>query len=200
MYPQVDIAIIGGGFSGLGVALRALEQGKSVLLFERGQCGAATSAYSHRIVHGGFRYLQQGDVRRVRESAAAQRELLARFPEVLKPLPCLMPLKKWGLKSKIPVRLALSAFDLCTSGLPYESPGSGRVLSAKEVEERCPLLASKAPHGALLWWDVKITDPTLLVGYFIDEIHSLGGVVRENARVVRLQERGGGLSLVGTDA
>jgi len=190
--PRVDVAVIGGGYSGLGVALRAVEQGKSVVLFERMKCGAATSAYSHRIVHGGFRYLQQGNLKRVRESAVAQRELLARFPEALRPLPCLMPLKRFGLKSRLPVRMALAMFDLCTKGLPNLAPGEGRILTAREVKDKCPLLAERAPYGALLWWDVQIVHPELLLQSLLDEIRNLGGTIHENANVVRVQERGEG--------
>ncbi|MBN8551177.1 MAG: FAD-dependent oxidoreductase, partial [Deltaproteobacteria bacterium] len=102
----VDIAVIGGGISGLGVALEAALNGFEVALFEKGPLASATSANSLRIMHGGIRYLQQMNLPRVMESVRAQAELLADFPDIVRPLPCVMPLTSGGLKSAVPMKVA----------------------------------------------------------------------------------------------
>jgi glycerol-3-phosphate dehydrogenase len=93
-----DVAIIGGGIYGACLALESARRGLRPLLVERADFGGATSWNSLRILHGGLRYLQTLDVRRSRESAAEQAWFCRTFPDLVKPLECLLPLYGRGLK------------------------------------------------------------------------------------------------------
>ncbi|MEJ2083967.1 MAG: FAD-dependent oxidoreductase [Acidobacteriota bacterium] len=87
-----DLLIIGGGIYGACLSLEASRRGLSSLVLERDDFGGATSWNSLRILHGGLRYLQHLDLKRFRESVAERRWFSFWFPELVRPLPCLMPL------------------------------------------------------------------------------------------------------------
>src|SRR6187397_2423730 len=107
-----DVAVIGGGIHGAWIALRAQQAGLRVALIEKNDFGAATSANSLKILHGGLRYLQHLDFKRMRSSIAARREFGRRAPHLVQPLPCLMPLRRVGLRSPWVLGPALLANDV----------------------------------------------------------------------------------------
>src|SRR4051812_36051048 len=99
-YKVFDVLVIGGGIQGAAIAWEAARRGLDVALVDRGDFGGATSANSLKIVHGGLRYLQKGDFKRVRESIRERSGLLRLAPHLVRPLPCVLPLYKGGgLKS-----------------------------------------------------------------------------------------------------
>lgn len=166
---RYDVAIIGGGISGLGVALAAIPLGITVSVFEKGEICSATSASSLRIIHGGFRYLQTANIARVIQSVKAQRELLDRYPAHIKPLPCIMPLAASGLKSKLPVSGALSFYSALYKFLTGKSH-DGSILCAKEIHEHVPILKERALHGALKWWDAQVVDLDDFIATLLHEL------------------------------
>jgi len=89
--PRFDLAIIGGGINGVGIARDAAGRGLSVLLVERDDLGAHTSSASSRLVHGGLRYLEQYRLRLVAESLAEREVLLANAPHLIRPLRFVVP-------------------------------------------------------------------------------------------------------------
>ena len=86
-----DIAIIGGGATGLGVALDAAARGFKVALFESHDFAKGTSSRATKLVHGGVRYLAQGNISLVREALHERTTLLANAPHIAQPLPFVMP-------------------------------------------------------------------------------------------------------------
>nr|MBA3556113.1 FAD-dependent oxidoreductase [Gemmatimonadales bacterium] len=86
-----DLLVVGGGVHGACVAWDATLRGLAVALVERDDFGAATSANSLRIVHGGLRYLARGDLPRMRESIQERSALLRIAPDLVVPLPVLVP-------------------------------------------------------------------------------------------------------------
>src|SRR5690606_17465989 len=112
---EFDVAVVGGGMHGAWIARRAAEAGYRTALVERGDFGGATSANSLKILHGGLRYLQDLSFRRMRSSIRARREFARLAPELVQPLPCVMPLRGVGLKSPWVLAPALLANDLIAS-------------------------------------------------------------------------------------
>src|SRR5216110_482031 len=88
---QFDIAIIGGGINGCGIARDAAGRGLSVLLCDKGDLAGATSSASSKLVHGGLRYLEHGDFRLVREGLAEREILLRMAPHLVRPLRLVLP-------------------------------------------------------------------------------------------------------------
>src|SRR6188472_3409156 len=93
-----DVLVVGGGITGVGVALDAASRGLSTALVERHDFAAGTSSKSSKLVHGGLRYLQQGDVRLVYEALHERQRLRHNAPHLVKLLPFMIPiLTKDGL-------------------------------------------------------------------------------------------------------
>lgn len=93
--PEISVLIVGGGINGIGCFWDLALQGVDVLLVERGDyCSGASAASSH-MVHGGIRYLENGEFRLVREAVRERNRLIANAPHLVKPLPTTFPVFKW---------------------------------------------------------------------------------------------------------
>ncbi len=154
----LDVIVVGGGISGLGVAREAKKRGCSVLLLEKGKCSSATSKNSLRIVHGGFRYLQHFNFPRVVESLRDQQALIRAYPDHVQPLPCVMPLQRFGLKSRYPVACAAALYRYAARILEGASLETG-YRGLEFVRREIPLIAGASPYGVLLWTDALMKDP-----------------------------------------
>src|SRR5579871_672195 len=100
----IDLAIMGGGINGAGLAAQAAEAGLSVVLFEKGDFASGTSSKSTKLIHGGIRYLEQARFSLVFEALHERRRLLELAPHLVHPIPFLLPSYKgdgrpaWMLK------------------------------------------------------------------------------------------------------
>ena len=95
-----DLVVVGGGIYGAAVAWDAVGRGLRVCLIEKSDFSAGTSANSLKIIHGGLRYLQHADLRRMRESIREQRTLMRIAPHLVHPLPVLIPTYGHGIRGK----------------------------------------------------------------------------------------------------
>jgi len=111
MRSNFDVVIIGGGIIGAGCALEASAAGLKTLLLEKSDFGAKTSAGSFKIIHGGLRYIQHLDYSRLKESVNEQRYIRQAAPNLIKPLPFLVPCYGYGMKSKLALRTACSLYE-----------------------------------------------------------------------------------------
>ncbi len=162
-----DLLIVGGGIHGAWVALRAAQAGYKVALIERDDFGAATSANSLKILHGGLRYLQHLDIARMRSSIRARREFARRWPRFVQPLPCVMPLHAGGARSPWIFGPALLANDVVSADRNLGVTASarlshGRLLSADACLSHIAPLADVRPLAGGLWWDAVALDAARL--------------------------------------
>lgn len=159
-----DLLVVGGGIQGATLALEAARRGLSVLLLERGDFGGETTGNSLRILHGGLRYLQSLDLPRFRESVGERRWFLRHFPDLVEPLPCLMPLydppRGGRLRRPGILRLAVKMNDLLSreGALPQ-----GRLLPPSEVMDLFPGVDRRGLRGGALWYDAVVPDPRKLM-------------------------------------
>ena len=188
-YKVFDVLVIGGGVQGAAIACEAARRGLDVALLDRGDFASGTSSNSLKIVHGGLRYLQKGDFKRVRESITERSGLLRIAPHLVRPLPCILPLYKGGgLKSPFFMRLALKAADTFgfdrNRGLEAERslPG-GRVVSAKEAARLAPGVRTEGLAGAAVWYDAQMMNPTRLVLSFVLSAKEAGATCINHAEV-----------------
>jgi glycerol-3-phosphate dehydrogenase len=161
---RYDLIVIGGGILGVCHALEAAKRKLSVLLLERNDFGGATSWATHRIVHGGLRYIQSLDFARHHESWRERRWFLAHFPDFVRPLPCLMPLYNVGLKRTDTMRAAFFLNDVLSSGRNDQLDDrnripTGRILSAKETRDWFPDVELTELRGGALWHDAVLICP-----------------------------------------
>lgn len=158
-----DLIVIGGGIYGAMTALEAARRGLRPLLLERDDFGGATSWNSHRIVHGGLRYLQRLDLGRFFTSVRERRWYLRAFPEQVKPLPCLMPLYGEGARRPAIMRVALAANHLLSR---HRNDGvrsdrrleSGGVMTPEETRALFPAARPEGLRGGALWYDAVMAD------------------------------------------
>ncbi|MGH8149910.1 MAG: glycerol-3-phosphate dehydrogenase [Steroidobacteraceae bacterium] len=107
---EVDLLVVGGGVNGAGIARDAAGRGLRVCLVEQGDLASATSSASTKLIHGGLRYLEYGELRLVREALTEREKLLAIAPHIVRPLRFLLPHAP-GLRPRWEIRLALFAYD-----------------------------------------------------------------------------------------
>ncbi len=160
---QYDVLIIGGGIYGVYAAWDAASRGLSVALIDKADFGAATSSNSLKIIHGGLRYLQHADFKRMRESIAERRILMRIAPHLVHPLPCIMPTYGHAMKGKEVMAVALFMNDLVgfdRNGLadPQKHLPRGRVISKKECLKIIPGIDEEGLTGGAIWYDCQVNN------------------------------------------
>ena len=191
-YRVFDVLIIGGGIHGAAMAWEAAQRGLDVALVDRGDFGAGTSANSLKIIHGGLRYLQTADLRRVRESIRERSAMLRIAPHLVRPMPCVLPLyRHGGLKSPFFMKAALKAADVVgfdrNSGLEADrSLVGGRVVSARETARIAPGIRKDGLIGGAVWTDAQMTNPSRVVLSFVLAAHRAGATTINHAEVRHL--------------
>ena len=195
---QYDLIVIGGGISGLGVAWKAAARGLKVVLLEKGELCRATSDNSLRIIHGGLRYLQQMNIKRVLDSAKEQSDLLRIAPDLIKPLWCVMPLSKFGLKSKVPMWCGLQLYRVLRLLVGAGYGKCGKIVSAAWVDEKLPLIKGEAPHGAFVWRDAIMPSDRKFAKFVESEVRKCGAEIFEKTEVTAIKKIVGGYEVVTT--
>lgn len=159
---QFDLLVIGGGITGAGVALDAASRGLRTALVERDDFASGTSSKSSKLVHGGIRYLQQGEVRLVYEALAERQIALRNAPHLVRVLPFLIPIfTKGGLINRKLARALGSAmwmYDL-TGGLRVGK--RHRKIGTDEALVHMPTLARDRVAGAYIYYDAQTDDARL---------------------------------------
>lgn len=148
-----DLIVIGAGINGAGIARDAAMRGLKVLLLDKGDISSGTSAWSTRLIHGGLRYLEHGEVGLVRESLRERERLLRVAPHLVRPLPMLIPVYGGARRGLLTIRAGMILYDLLSSGKSLERH---RMLSAEETRARAPGLAAESLRGAALYYDAQV--------------------------------------------
>lgn len=151
--PIHDLAVIGAGVNGLGIAQDAALRRLDVVLVEQDDICSGVSAWSGRLVHGGLRYLEQRDVGLVRESLLERERLFRLAPHLVRAVPMLMPLYRHNRRPAWLVRLGMIAYDILSFG---KSPPRHRILSRRGILERVPGLSPDGLTGAALFYEGQV--------------------------------------------
>ena len=153
-----DVAVVGGGIYGVAIAWKAAASGLRVALFERADFGSGTSSNSLRTIHGGLRYLQHVDLRRMRQSIRARREWLREFPDYIVPVQCSIPTFGHGIFGREVLALALLANDVISldRNVGVEATqrlGRGHTRGRAGAQQLFGETAVRGYNGAALWYD-----------------------------------------------
>lgn len=176
-----DLAIIGGGITGAGVAMDAALRGLDVVLIEKNDFGAGTSGVSSKLVHGGLRYLEQGALPLVFEALRERGLLLKNAPHLVSKLPFLLPVHA---QSRVPLwkwRLGLKLYDLLAIGT---GSTPGRTLAPHQWKA-LPLRWKEPPVACLEYMDAGMDDARLCLGV-IHTAADLGARVANHLEVTGL--------------
>ena len=180
-----DLIVIGAGISGAGIARSAAERGLAVALVEARDIASGTSSRSSKMIHGGVRYLAQGDINLVRE-AATERQILRRIaPHLTRFTPFLLPVRSLAGMAKF--RAAMWAFEKLGQ-VPSEE--RHEVWSAEDVASREPLAAAEGVTGAVLYNEF-LTDDARLTLANVRSAGAAGADVVTYAPVVEVLVEGG---------
>lgn len=188
-----DIAIVGGGATGLGVALDAAARGLSVVLLESHDFAGGTSSRATKLVHGGVRYLAQGNLSLVRQALHERTTLLRNAPHLAQPLSFVMPAYRWW-------ELPLYGAGLKTYDALAGAAGLGRTefLSPGQALQALPTLRAEGLKGGVRYWDGQFDDARLAIalartaareGALVVNHCEVTGLVHEAGRVTGVHAR-----------
>ncbi|MBL8858014.1 MAG: glycerol-3-phosphate dehydrogenase/oxidase [Planctomycetes bacterium] len=182
-----DIVVVGGGATGVGVAIDAASRGYEVLLLEQHDFGKGTSSRSTKLVHGGVRYLEQGNVALVME-ALKERGLLRRnAPHIVRDLAFVVPNYEWW---EAPFYgLGLKMYNLLAGKYGF---GKSEILSKDETLARLPTIKREGLRGGVVYYDGQFDDARLLVN-MVTTAHEQGAALLNYAQVTGLHANGDGL-------
>lgn len=178
-----DLVIIGAGINGAGIARDAAMRGFKVLLLDKGDVGSGTSGWSTRLIHGGLRYLEHGEVGLVRESLQERETLLRIAPHLVRPLPIIVPIYENAHRGKVTIRAGMLAYDLLSFN---KTLSRHQMLSASEAIETVPALNRAGLKGAALFYDAQVEFPERLVVENVIAAREAGASLVTYARVTRL--------------
>lgn len=188
-----DVVVIGGGITGVGCALDAASRGLRVALIERDDFASGTSSKSSKLVHGGIRYLQQGDVRLVYEALAERQILRRNAPHLVKVLPFLIPI--FSTKGVVNRKLARA---MGTAMWMYDLTGGLRIgkmhkrVSKKQALEWFPTLPADKLMPSYLYYDAEADDARLVVTVARTAALRFGATLVNRTEVVDLQKNSNG--------
>ncbi len=159
-----DVVVVGGGVTGVGVALDAASRGLDTALIERDDLASGTSSKSSKLVHGGLRYLQQGEIGLVYQALAERQRLLRNAPHLVRPLPFLIPM--FGRNGVVPAKIARL---LGAAMWGYDLTGGLRIgklhqrLTHDEALAHMPTLPAERLVSAYLYFDAAADDARLVL-------------------------------------
>ena len=189
---RFDVLVVGGGITGVSVALDAATRGLSVALVERDDFASGTSSASSKMIHGGLRYVEQREFRLVYHSLLERQRMYERAPHLVSRLPFLFPIyRENGVMGPAMARALQGAL------LAYDVLGGWRIgqrhrrLSAEETLQHCPTLRSEGLLGGLLYFDCRTDDARLTVTV-ARTAAAFGAVLLNHAEVVGMDESASG--------
>jgi len=153
-----DMVVIGGGATGVGVAVDAASRGLEVLLLEAKDFGKGTSSRSTKLIHGGVRYLEQGNISLVMEALKERGLLRQNAPHLVHDLAFIVPNYSWW---EAPFYgIGMKVYDLLAGKYGF---GKSRILSAQETIEKLPNLQTEGLRGGVIYYDGQFDDTRLLI-------------------------------------
>jgi len=186
---KYDLAIIGGGINGAGIARDAALRGLKVILLEKDDFGIGASSKSSKLAHGGIRYLEQWDFKLVKSCLKERDLLFNNLPLLVTPLPFIFPVYHKSPRPLWMIKLGLYIYDfLAREGkMPKHSN-----LSADDILKKCPGLAAEGLKGGCLYFDGLLEDALIVMENVLDaekngatvlNYHEVTRLKRENGRV-----------------
>ncbi len=184
--PQLwDVLVIGGGATGLGIALDAASRGFRTALLEARDFASGTSSRSTKLIHGGVRYLAQGNLALVREALSERALLLTNAPRLVRPLkfvvPCYRPLEREFM------RIGLGIYDALAG---KRGIGDTHWLSRAETIAALPGVKTDGLRGGVAYWDAQFDDARLAIALMRTAVRK-GAVAINYVAVQQIKTEGG---------
>jgi len=181
-----DILVIGGGATGVGVAIDAASRGYATVLLEQSDFGKGTSSRSTKLIHGGVRYLQQGNLPLVMEALKERGVLRRNAPHLVRELPFVVPNYQWW---EAPFYgIGMRVYDALAGRYGF---GDSRNLSWEETVARIPTIETNGLRGGVVYHDGQFDDARLLIHMAMTAAEQ-GAVLFNYCEVTELEKAGDG--------
>ena len=188
---QYDLAVIGAGINGAGIARDAALRGLKVIIFDKNDMCSGCSAISSRLVHGGLRYLEYGEIPLVYESLHERRYLRLTAPHLVEPLRITIPIYAGARRGPLLIRLGMLAYDLLS--LRKTVPNHD-MLNGAEIHREEPGLRAEGLRAAARYYDAQVTFAERLVLENLLAARSAGAVIRTHCEVTHIAVADGAVS------
>jgi glycerol-3-phosphate dehydrogenase len=185
-HSPVRVAIVGGGINGVMSAWSLRRRGHDVVLFERDTLMGATSGASTKLLHGGLRYLEQGDVRQVYEGLHERRWWMQRAPDLTRRVELFLPLYSHAPHGHLALAVGLTAYDLLSGRATL---GRHRWWSGRNLPARAGGLKTVGLRGAFSYFDAQMDDDAL-GRWAADRARDDGVVIHEHTEVTHIARDG----------
>jgi glycerol-3-phosphate dehydrogenase len=185
---QYDIAIIGGGINGAGIARDAALRGFKVILLEKNDFGSGTTAWSSRLIHGGLRYLEYAEIPLVFESLRERRRLQVLASHLVRRIRMTIPVYRHSRRGRFLIRLGMLAYDLLSIG---KAVPRHRMLDRDDLLRETPGVLSEGLTGGAQYYDAQVTFAERLVIENVISAAAAGADVRNYSPVIGINVREG---------
>lgn len=185
-HEDFDLAIIGGGITGAGVARDAASRGMKVALIEANDFASGTSSRSSKLIHGGIRYLENLEFHLVFEALTERQRLFEMAPHLVHPLRFLLPVYEGGRVPAWKMGLGMMAYDALSL---YEAPELSTFMDVAEIRQEFPALQTSQLEGAFAYYDAYMDDDRLVLET-LRSACALGAVVASYARATGVELAG----------
>jgi glycerol-3-phosphate dehydrogenase len=177
-----DLLVVGAGIHGACVARDAALRGFRVALVDRGDFGGETSHNSLKLIHGGLRYLQHADFRRVRQSVRERRFWLRAAPHLVRPLRFVIPLYGWATRGPLTMGPAMQVYNFLQRGCNHDLPVDRQIpqahlISRGECKRLIPGVDETGLTGGAVWYDGQLLDADRALLACIRQAQSIGASV-----------------------
>ncbi len=182
-----DFIIIGGGATGLGTAIEAASRGYETLLLEQKDFGQGTSSRSTKLIHGGIRYLRQGNISLVLEALKERGQLLANAPHLVHNLPFVVPNYEWWEGPFYGIGLKI--YDLMAGRHGF---GKSKILDKKQTQSLLPTIEPWGLRGGVIYYDGQFDDSRLIINMAETAVRE-GATLLNYMKAQRLTRANGGI-------
>jgi glycerol-3-phosphate dehydrogenase len=180
---KFDVVVIGGGINGAGIAREAALAGYRTLLVERLDFGGGTTSRATRLIHGGLRYLEHGELGLVHESLADREDLVRTAPHLVRPLRLLVPVYAGDARPAWKIRAGLALYDALSfrKSLPRH-----RAVARRDIDRDAPGLNRGGLRAAYTFYDAQVQFPERLAIEAVRDLTDAGGVALNHTSCVGL--------------
>ena len=183
-----DLAVIGAGVNGAGIARDAALRGLRVIVFDKDDMCSGCSAISSRLIHGGLRYLEYGEIPLVYESLHERRYLRLTAPHLVEPLRICIPIYEGARRGKLLIRLGMLLYDLLSL---RKTVPNHEILSSDAIRAAEPGLEASGLRGAARYYDAQVAFAERLVLENLIAAQAAGAEIRLHCEVTRIEAEGG---------
>lgn len=171
---KFDILVVGGGIHGVTVAREAARNGYKTALIEMNDFGHSTSFNSMKVIHGGLRYLQHGNLKRIRQSIRSRKIMQQVAPDLVKAVPFLVPTYGHGIRSREAMSMAITLYDMISFDRNNDiAEGnhipSGYTIGRDEVLKILPGINKDKLTGGAIWYEAVVQDTEKLLMKFLSD-------------------------------